>query len=68
MSVERDRDMERAREALAALTDAERMQLAEAAMHTVTDLRLAGPMAGAAHRITAHAHALCEAAFREGCD
>ncbi len=71
---ERDRDMEHARDMLATLyglpladlPDAARLALGEAALRTVTDPRLAGSLAGAAHRITNYAYRLCDRAFREG--
>ena len=66
MSAARVQAEDVAREALAALDDAARLALAEAALRTITDLRLAGQLAGAAHRITDHAHRLCDQAFREG--
>jgi len=47
---------------LMALPDALRLELAEEAIRSSTDLRLAGQLAGAADRITRHAYGLCEEA------
>ncbi len=65
MSAVRLSETEVAREALAALEDAARIELAEAALRTIADPELAGKLAGAADRITRHAHALCQEALFE---
>ena len=64
MSAVRLSETEVAREALAALEDAARIELAEAALRTICDPELAGKLAGAADRITRHAYAVCEQALR----
>ena len=65
MSPVRLSDTEAARAALAALEDAARIELAEAALRTITDPKLAGRLAGAADRITRHAYGICEHTLRE---